>query len=265
MLAGLAQLSSDASLSDYLAIIQVDDTTAMAEPRNPIPIEYFSDVLCVWAYGAQARVDELKRTFGPAAVVRYRFIPLFAAARTRVQRTWGREDGFDRFNRNLLEIVSGWQHVQVHDDVWRAVRPVSSTTAHVFLKAVQLLERAGDLSPEPQGSFAGRSCFEEALWRVRKAFFGEARDISRRSEMVSIARQLELPLARIDELIDNGEAYAELHLDREAQDRYHVAGSPTFVLDEGRQHLYGNVGYRVIEANVRELLRDPQYGEASWC
>lgn len=29
-----------------------------------VTIEYFSDVLCIWAYGAQARVDELKRNFG---------------------------------------------------------------------------------------------------------------------------------------------------------------------------------------------------------
>ena len=237
----------------------------MNESRRPVQIEYFSDVLCVWAYGAQARVDELQRTFAPATEVRYRFIPLFAAAHARVLGTWGQEDGFDRFNRKLHEIVSGWQHAQVHQDVWRTVRPASSTTAHVFLKAVQMLERAGDLSPEPQSAFAGRSRFEETLWRVRKAFFAEARDISRRSELAAIAGQLELPLAHIDELVDNGEAHAELHLDREAQDRYHVAGSPTFVLDEGRQHLYGNVGYRVIEANVRELLRDPQYGQASWC
>jgi hypothetical protein len=31
------------------------------------------------------------------------------------------------------------------------------------------------------------------------------------------------------------------------------------------QLLYGNVGYRIIEANVRELLHNPLHGEASWC
>jgi hypothetical protein len=36
------------------------------------------------------------------------------------------------------------------------------------------------------------------------------------------------------------------------------------VLNEGRQHLNGNVGYRVIEANVRELLHKPA-DEMSWC
>ena len=40
--------------------------------------------------------------------------------------------------------------------------------------------------------------------------------------------------------------------------------SPSLVMNEGRQHLNGNVGYRVIEANVHELLRKP-VDEMSWC
>ena len=47
--------------------------------------------------------------------------------------------------------------------------------------------------------------------------------------------------------------------------RFRIEGSPTIVLNEGRQKLYGNVGFRVIEANIAELLRDPRPGEASWC
>ena len=35
-------------------------------------------------------------------------------------------------------------------------------------------------------------------------------------------------------------------------------------LDGGRQTLFGNVGYRVISANIEELLHQPS-GEASWC
>ena len=40
--------------------------------------------------------------------------------------------------------------------------------------------------------------------------------------------------------------------------------SPTLSLNEDRQRLAGNVGYRVIEANVRELLEGPA-PEGSWC
>ena len=51
-----------------------------------------------------------------------------------------------------------------------------------------------------------------------------------------------------------------LNLDR--TDRHF---SPTFILNEGRQKLYGNVGYRVIEANLQELLKSPDASQASWC
>ena len=44
-----------------------------------------------------------------------------------------------------------------------------------------------------------------------------------------------------------------------------IAGSPTFLMNEGRQKLFGNVGYRLLEANVQELLRHPKEDEASWC
>ncbi len=45
---------------------------------------------------------------------------------------------------------------------------------------------------------------------------------------------------------------------------HNVTVSPTLIFNEGRQRLNGNVGYRVIEANIRELLHNPA-GEHSWC
>ena len=46
---------------------------------------------------------------------------------------------------------------------------------------------------------------------------------------------------------------------------YRGEGWPTCVLNEGRQLLFGNVGDRVLEANIRELLREPAAGAASRC
>ncbi len=43
-----------------------------------------------------------------------------------------------------------------------------------------------------------------------------------------------------------------------------LKGSPSLVMNNGRQVLYGNVGYRIINANVKELLKRPD-SEASWC
>ncbi len=36
-------------------------------------------------------------------------------------------------------------------------------------------------------------------------------------------------------------------------------------MNHGRQKLFGNVGYRLLEANVEELLRGASPSEASWC
>lgn len=158
-----------------------------------------------------------------------------------------------------------WDHVSLHPDVWLRDVPASSTSAHVVLKAIQLLQERGQVPATAEPAFAGRTRFEEAIWRVRCAFFQHAQNIAHWDVLSRVAEGLELPLPAIRRLIDNGEAYAALHLDAEAKERYQIPGSPTFILNEGRQRLYGNVGYRIIEANVRELLQDPHYGEATWC
>jgi hypothetical protein len=81
---------------------------------------------------------------------------------------------------------------------------------------------------------------------------------------MEVADELNLPVASIEEKLRNGEAMAALCRDLELKDIHRVEGSPTYLLNEGRQRLYGNVGYRIIEANVVELLDQPE-GQASWC
>jgi predicted DsbA family dithiol-disulfide isomerase len=232
-----------------------------AEKR--IAIEYFSDVLCVWAYGAQVRLDQLKHDFGDQVQLVHRLLPLFAATAERIHREWDARGGYAGYNRRVRDIASAWEHVQVHPRIWLEDVPTSSVPAHLFLKAVQLLEQRGELGNRT-GKQA-RTPSEAVSWHLRRAFFGEACNIARREALQDIARSLELPVPQVWDLIENGEAHAALHVDFEAKERYHIPGSPTLVLNEGRQQLYGNVGYRVIEANVNELLRDPRSGEASWC
>ena len=48
-------------------------------------------------------------------------------------------------------------------------------------------------------------------------------------------------------------------------DKMCIEGSPSFVVNDGRQKLYGDVGFRIIEANMQELLRVPGGDQASWC
>ena len=230
-----------------------------------IKIEYFSDVLCIWAYSGQIRMDELKREFGEDVDIEYRFVPIFAAGKQHVEKIWKDEGGFKGFNTHLCQVAKNWEHISVSNDLWVNVAPESSTSAHVYLKAVKLLERYGNIDNTPQKEFNGRTYFEQTTWLFRDGFFRDARDIARRQVQDNIAQTLALPLAAIHEFIDSGQAHAALHMDDEARHQYKVPGSPTLVLNEGRQLLYGNVGYRIIDANVRELLHNPDHGEASWC
>jgi predicted DsbA family dithiol-disulfide isomerase len=83
--------------------------------------------------------------------------------------------------------------------------------------------------------------------------------------LIKLSDNMGLPTADILARIERGEAHAALHLDTVARDEYRVSGSPTYIFNEGRQKLYGNVGYRIIRANIEELLRHPDSGQASWC
>lgn len=230
-----------------------------------IKIEYFSDVLCIWAYGGQIRLDELKHEFGDDIDIHYRFLPIFAATRQHIQNLWQDRDGFAGFSRHVIGAAQNWEHITVHPDIWQAVVPESSRSAHVYLKAIQLLALQGEISDACLPQHAGRTVFEQAIWRFRDAFFQQAQDIATREIQDAIATELELPVYAIHRIIDCGQADAALHMDDEASRHYRIPGSPTLVLNEGRQLLYGNIGYRILEANVRELQHNHLHGEASWC
>ncbi len=230
-----------------------------------IKVEYFSDVLCVWAYGGQIRMDELKRDFSGNIEIDYRFVPIFGSGKQQVKNTWKEKGGLSGFSAHLQEVAKSWPHISLSSELWTDVAPESSTSAHLYLKAIQLLTHSGEIDKAPLDKFNGRNIFEETIWQFRDAFFREGKDIARRSVQDEIANELELPLNHIHELINSGRAHAALHRDDEARHQYKVPGSPTLVLNEGRQLLYGNVGYRIIDANVRELLHNPNHSEASWC
>lgn len=227
-------------------------------------ISYFSDVLCVWAYAAQIKLEELQRQFGEQIRVEYHFLHLFGDVSARIESGWSDKGGAAGYARHVKQVAARFDHIDIHPEIWTRNIPATSASCHLFLKAVQLLEKSGEISAAPQARFGGKSLFEEAVWRCRLAFFRDLRDIADRANHEAIAADLSLPLTDIRRQIDSGAAYASLCADIDAKEKYLVEGSPTFLLNEGRQKLYGNIGYRIIEANMQELLADP--GErASWC
>jgi predicted DsbA family dithiol-disulfide isomerase len=229
-----------------------------------IHISHFSDVLCVWAYVAEARLDELRREFGDSVELEYRFIPIFGATRYRIGEGWEDRGGYAGFGAHVRRVAEEFPHVTVDSAVWDAVAPTTSATAHEMLCAARLLQDEGAVSSRRRDDLRGRTLLEEAIWQVRTAFFEHARDISDRSVVLEVLAEVGVPLAALEAKLKSGEAMAEACRDVELRDQHKIEGSPTYYLNKGRQKLYGNVGYRVVSANLRELIEQPER-QASWC
>ncbi len=222
---------------------------------TPIRIVHFSDVLCIWAYVAQIRMDELVSEFGEQIEIDYRLFPVFGSVHKKIASAWGAEDGWTAYSQHVQKIAEDFNHIEVATDVWESVTPHSSLPCHLYLCATRLLEQSNEVA-------VGK--FIELAWRLRVAFFAESKDISDTLVLNSLIGELGIPLKSVQDKIECGEAYAELAHDMKLASDHTIKASPTLVFNEDRQRLTGNVGYRIIEANIRELIQKP-LGEQSWC
>lgn len=217
-----------------------------------IEVTYFSDVLCVWAYVSQARMAAVEEKFGNSVRIKHRFCSVFGDTAEKIKLSWKEKGGYEGFNLHLRHVAEKFPHIQVHPDIWLKTRPASSASPHLFLKAVQLWDRNSKI-------------FDQVMWAFRSAFFRDCRDISRWDVQCEIAEGLGANIRAIEELIHSGVAFASLAADYQDADKMRIEGSPSLVLNDGRQKLYGNVGFRLIDANIQELFREPLADDASWC
>ena len=221
---------------------------------------YFSDVLCVWAYVSQARIDAVKSKFGTAVRIDDRFCSVFGDTDGKIASSWKDRGGHQGFNAHLRQVAARFPHVQLHPDLWLTIRPASSASAHLFLKAVQLREHESGMDQDRSPGL-----FDRVTLNFRHAFFRDGRDIARWETQCEIAAAAGVDIDAVARCIHSGLAFARLAADYQDADKMRIEGSPSFVLNEGRQKLYGNVGFRLLEANIQEFLREPHGDEASWC
>ena len=222
----------------------------MTTEKPQIAIDYYSDVLCVWAWIAQPRLEQLQTEWGSAILVRHRFVDVFGDAHGKILKQWGDQDGFIRFGKHVRDSAANYEHTRLCRDIWDGVRPHSSQQAHLILKAASLV--------------AGTEQAQHLARALREAFFCRGKDVSELAILLDTATSCGIPEAALRSVISSGEAMAALSSDQRSALELGVRGSPTWVLNDGRQMLYGNVGYRILQANIEELLRQPA-GEASWC
>ena len=215
-----------------------------------IQIQHFSDVLCVWAYVGQARINELCRVHGSEIELEYHFVDVFGDVPGRLTERWSSKGGLAAYSKHVIDVVNRFEHVRVHDEVWIHSPPNSSLACHQFLHAVQLAH--------------GCCALERAAWALREAFFARAEDVSQRNIQLQIVEKLGLSLDAVEKHLASGKAAAQVSADLRMASEQGITVSPTLVFNEGRQMLKGNVSYRVIDANLRELLNDDPAGQ-SWC
>lgn len=224
---------------------------------SKVQMDYYSDVLCIWAYVAERRLEELATQFDSQIEIIPRYCSVFPDA-------WGKVEsrgGFEVFNEHVRDVAARFDHVTVSDQVWLRGRPRTSASPHQFLKAVELVERSESATLPP---YLDRLSTRAAR-DIRHAFFAEAKDIGTWGVQRDIATRLGIDARQIEQKLRSSEALAALVIDYGQAADNGIAGSPTFLMNGGRQKLFGNVGYRLLEANVQELLRRPKEDEASWC
>jgi predicted DsbA family dithiol-disulfide isomerase len=217
----------------------------------------------VWAYVGQHRLEHFITDYGDKTEIHQHFCSVFPDTWSKIEANWKERGGFEGYGRHVQEVVSKFEGMTVHPDVWAKVRPRSSASPHLFVKAVEIVARAGGEDPKTTPYEAQTAVIAAAT--LRRAFFERALDIASWEIQRDIATEIGMDFADVQAVIESGEAIALLAGDYETAQKKGIAGSPTYVLNEGRQKLYGNVSARVLEANVKELLLDETGDRASRC
>lgn len=221
---------------------------------EPIRVMHFSDVLCIWAYISEARVDELLAQHPDQVELEHHFVHIFGRGAVGVAERWREKGGIEAYADHVLGVAARYGHIEVHPRVWRDNPPCSSLATHLYLRAIA-------------ASTEDPNALRKALKALRRAFFVEAKSICNKQVLRGIADEVGVNPDEVGEKLDCGVAHEILARDIDLVRKYDVRTSPTLLFNEGRQRLIGNVSFRVIDANVSELLDDSHNDDAahSWC
>lgn len=231
----------------------------MARLMTALKIVHFSDILCVWAYVGQANLEKLAGDFGQAIYVETRFCSVFPNSQEKIEKMWAERGGFDGYADHVRGVVEGFPAMGLHTDAWTKTRPKSSASPHLFVKALELTQR------DSEGGLVQLNLVREASRELRSVFFEQGKDVSDWSVQRRISERLGVNYDEVRSKIETGEAIAGLSTDYELAISMNVRGSPTFILNDGRQILFGNVSYAILKANVAELLTEQQDLSATPC
>ena len=83
-----------------------------------VKVSYFSDVLCIWAYIAQARIDAVREKFGDTVELDHRFCMVFGNTAAKIPASWKDKGEYAGFNAHLRHVAQQFPHVELHPEVW---------------------------------------------------------------------------------------------------------------------------------------------------
>ncbi|HCM47078.1 MAG TPA: disulfide bond formation protein DsbA [Colwellia sp.] len=206
-----------------------------------VVIDYYSDILCVWAWIAQRRIDELNNTLSNKIELRYHYLDVFGDASNKIPNQWAERGGYAGFAKHVIDSAAPYPDAPINADIWHKVRPNTSANAHLVLKAIEL-------------SYGKDKSIEMALL-IRQAFFIDGQDIAQLSLLFSLLERVDINYKLINKAIYDGSAMASLMADYQHAKTLSLKGSPSYIIDNGRQVLYGDVSYRVLLVNIEEHLK----------
>jgi putative protein-disulfide isomerase len=198
---------------------------------------YFSDPMCSWCYGFSPVIDDIRRAYGRALPIRVVMGGLRPGTETTLTPAARRE------------IVTHWNHV--HEASGLPFDPAA-------------LDREGfvyDTDPAARAVVVVRRDHEELAARylaaAQRAFYAEARDVTRGEVLADLAADFGLDRAAFLEAWGSEEAKAETWRDYAVSQRAGVTGFPTLVGGPNDEGVYGVVtrGYAPSE-QVLAVIRD---------
>ena len=74
-----------------------------------VEIKYFSDILCVWAYISQVRIDAIKEKFGDGVRIEHRFCSVFGDTAAKIDTTWKDKGGYAGFNAHRRQSAASFR------------------------------------------------------------------------------------------------------------------------------------------------------------
>ena len=207
-----------------------------------LEIDIYSDILSVAAHFVDERLERLVERYGDQLKVNYHWVSLLSDTDSPDKR-----NSVVDYYQHIEQLKNVSSYIQFNDSIWLNKIRTSSSGAHLFLKAVQLLE-------ESRGN-PSYSIVHSLANRYRRVYFEDGEDISNFLVLEKVLDELSIDKASVNEFIRNSKALNALIDDEKACHKIHSHEVlPLLSFQRGNYKLYGDVSFKVIENMVENLI-----------